>query len=148
MANTTKDLRVQHSLANIHDHQDDGLNTANLVYYIGAAYAKDANGRLVNPVDQTLLVAGVFFGTTHDAVVMAAAAADANKYTVQTGKFFHFKNSATNPIVPGTTKPGTPVYFEDNQTVGILNTAGSKGAVYLGMDDGRYAIGIGPQYLQ
>jgi hypothetical protein len=148
MANTTQDIRVTHSLANLWQPQDYGKNIANRVYYIGQACVKDANGRLDNPGDATLTVFGVFFGTTHDAAYMAADPVDQSEYTLQTGEFMHFKNSGANPIVIGTTKPGVPVYFEDNQTVGILNTAGSKGAVYLGTDQsGNLRIGVGPQYL-
>lgn len=147
MAATAKDLRVIESLSTLHHPQGYGKNKANKVYYIGQAVVKDANGRLDDPGDITLKVEGIFAGTTHDAVYMTAAAVDADEYTTQSGIFHHFKNSGANPIVPGTTKPGTALFFEDNQTVGILSTAGSGGAKYLGQDQsGNFIVGVGPQY--
>lgn len=145
MANTTKDLRVTMSLANMYMPQQDGKNIAGRVYYIGQLCVKDGNGRLDNPGDATLAVLGVFKGCQYDAAAQALMAADESEYTVQQGEYFHLKNSGANPVL-STTKPGTKVYAEDNQTVGLLNTAGSLCGQFLGWDQGRLKIGIGPNY--
>lgn len=145
MANTTKDLRVTHSLANMYLPQQDGKNIAARVYYIGQTCIKDANGRLDNPGATTEKVIGVFKGSQYDAAAYATLAADAEEFTVHTGEFFHFKNSSADPIL-ATTKVGTAIFAEDNQTFGVNAATGSPGAKFLGWDQGRLKIGVGPQY--
>jgi hypothetical protein len=148
MADTTRDLRVKVSVANQYAPQQDGKNIGARVYYIGQACIKDAHDRLANPsaANKALPVMGVFKGSQYDAAGYAALAQDAEEFTIQTGEFLHFANSVAAPIVAGTTVPGTPVFFEDNQTVGLDSTTGSWGAVFLGFDQGRLKIGVGPQY--
>lgn len=145
MANTTRDLRVTLSLANMYMPQQDGKNIAGRVYYIGQLVIKDGNGRLDNPGATTDRVLGVFKGSQYDATAYAALAVDAEEFTVQTGEYFHFVNSTADPIL-ATTKPGTAIYAEDNQTFGLNAATGSPGAKFLGWDQGRLKIGVGPQY--
>jgi hypothetical protein len=119
MANTTKDLRVTLSLANMYAPQQDGKNIAARVYYIGQALVKDANGRLDNPGDSSLYVIGVFKGCQYDAAAQAALAADAEEYTAQTGEYFHFENAAAPNAVLATTKSGAALRMLDNKTVSL-----------------------------
>lgn len=149
MSNATRDIKVIKAASSIYAPLQEAKAKASTKHYIGTAQVDNA-GVADNPstANAALYVKGVVKEYVDNS-------ADANNggingdvfVTLETGEFTHFLNSGTNPVLVGT-QPGTAIYFEDNQTVGLLNTAGSKGAKFLGWDieTGLPKVGVGPQY--
>lgn len=150
MSNATRDIKVIKTASSIYAPLQEAKAKASTKHYIGTAVVKDNAGAAINP--STADAAKFVLGVTKEFVDNSADAVDGGIngdrfVTLETGEFTHFLNSGTNPILAAT-PVGTAIYFEDNQTVGLLSTAGSKGAQFLGWDieTGLPKVGVGPQY--
>lgn len=112
------------------------------IAYFGVMKAIDANGRAVNPsgANAALKVMGVVKERKDN----SAGVADEKKVELESGGF-KFANSGVNPVTIADI--GKTAYAEDNQTVGILNTAGSEAGKIVQLDSDGVWVEVGAAFL-
>jgi len=145
MANLTADRNTSYEASTIRTGQIiRAFLIPNQIVYSGTVQAVDANGRAVNPsgANAALYVGG--FVKDH-VEAGSDVANDEIRCELMEGEG-ELNNSAANAITRAMI--GAQCYFEDNHTVGSLNTAGSKGGKIIEVTATGVIVGVGPKYWQ